>query len=153
MKFISLLLGLITLLLMETAYASLMIYPANGQDSAQQQDDEGACFSWAKNETGIDPMAAGVEAPTSAQQQSGGAVGGALKGAAIGGIVGGSDGAKTGAAVGVVGGRSRQNSRNRSAQQQQQAQAEQANSINAENQATFERAYGVCLQGRGYTVS
>ena len=153
MKFISLLLGLITLLLMETVYASLMIYPANGQDSAQQQNDEGACFSWAKNETGIDPMAAGVEAPTSAQQQSGGAVGGALKGAAIGGIVGGSDGAKTGAAVGVVGGRSRQNSRNRSAQQQQQAQAEQANSINAENQATFERAYGVCLQGRGYTVS
>jgi hypothetical protein len=153
MKFISLLLGLATLLLMGTASAALMIYPANGQDTAQQQADEGACFSWAKNQTGIDPMAGAVAAPTSAQQQSGGAVGGALKGAAIGGIVGGSSGAKTGAAVGAVGGRSRQNSRNRSAQQQQQAQAQQANSINAENQATFEKAYGVCLQGRGYSVS
>jgi len=153
MKFISLLLGLATLLLMGTASAALMVYPANGQDAVQQQTDEGACFSWARNETGIDPMAAGVVAPTSATQQSGRAVGGAVKGAAIGGIVGGSSGAKTGAAVGVVTGRSRQNRSNRSAQQQQQAQAEQANSINAQNQATFERAYGVCLQGRGYSVS
>lgn len=153
MKFISLLLGLVTLPFMGTASAALMVYPANGQDRAQQEADEGGCFSWARNETGIDPMAAGVTAPTSAPQQSGRAVGGAVKGAAIGGIVGGSSGAKTGAAVGAVGGRSRQNSANRSAQQQQQAQAEQANSINAQNQATFEKAYGVCLQGRGYTVS
>jgi hypothetical protein len=47
----------------------------------------------------------------------------------------------------------RQNSRNKSAQQQQQQQAQQAQDINAQNKATFDKAYGVCMQGRGYTVS
>ncbi|HIG40875.1 MAG: hypothetical protein ABGY96_26210 [bacterium] len=153
MKFTSTLIGLAALMLTGAASADLMIYPANGQDSAQQQSDEGECFVWARNETGIDPMAQQATAPTSTQQQSGGGVGGALKGAAIGGIVDGSDGAKTGAAVGVLAGRSRQNRHNRHAQQQQQAQAEQAQAVNAQNKATFDRAYGVCLQGRGYTVS
>ncbi len=153
MKFTSTLIGLAALMLTGAASADLMIYPANGQDSAQQQSDEGECFVWARNETGIDPMAQQATAPTSTQQQSGGGGGGAVKGAAIGGIVDGSDGAKTGAAVGVLAGRSRQNRHNRHAQQQQQAQAEQAQAVNAQNKATFDRAYGVCLQGRGYTVS
>jgi hypothetical protein len=153
MKFPSIPLSLCALLLSGTAYSDIMVYPANGQDKAQQQEDEGACFVWAKNETGIDPMAQQAQASTSSTQQSGGAVGGAVRGAAIGGIVGGSDGAKTGAAVGAAGGRMRQNSRNRSSQQQQQQQNQQAQDINAQNKATFDRAYGVCMQGRGYTVS
>ena len=153
MKFPSIPLSFCALLLSGTAYSDIMVYPANGQDKAQQQEDEGACFVWAKNETGIDPMAAPVQVSTESTQQSGRAVGGAARGAAIGGIVGGSDGAKTGAAVSAVGGRMRQNSRNKSAQQQQQQQAQQAQDINAQNKATFDRAYGVCMQGRGYTVS
>ena len=153
MKFSSTLLAFAALILTGAAFADPIIYPANGQDSAQQQSDEGECFVWAKNETGIDPMAQQATAPTSAPQQSGGGAGGALRGAAVGGIVDGSDGAKTGAAVGVVAGRSRQNRANRQAQQQQQAQAEQAQAVNSQNKATFDRAYGACLQGRGYTVT
>jgi hypothetical protein len=38
------------------ATADLIIYPAEGQDSATQDKDEGECFIWARNETGIDPM-------------------------------------------------------------------------------------------------
>ena len=34
-----------------------------------------------------------------------------------------------------------------------QQQAEQAQQTNANNKATFDRAYGVCMQGRGDTVS
>jgi len=134
-----------------SVYADLMIYPASGQDAAQQQKDEGECFVWARNQTGIDPMAAPATAPTTAQQQSGRGARGAVGGAIIGGIVDGSDGAKKGAAVGAVTGRSRQNRSNQAAQQQQQ-QAQQAQQVNAQNKATFDKAYGVCLQGRGYTV-
>ena len=153
MKFPSIPLSMCALLMSGAAYSDVMVYPANGQDKAQQQEDEGSCFVWAKNETGIDPMAQQAQAPTTSTQQSGGAVGGAARGAIIGGIVDGSDGAKTGAAVGAAGGRMRQNKRNRSSQQQQQQQAQQAQDINAQNKATFDRAYGVCMQGRGYSVS
>jgi hypothetical protein len=152
MKCRSIFLSLLMCGLTGSVYADLMIYPASGQDSAQQQKDEGECFVWARNQTGIDPMAAPATAPTTTQQQSGRAVRGAAGGAIIGGIVDGSDGAKKGAGVGVVTGRSRQNRSNRAAQQNQQQQAQQAQSINAQNKATFDKAYGVCLQGRGYTV-
>ncbi len=154
MKFNLTLFTLALLILAESAYSSdIIVYPATGQDAAQQKEDEGGCFVWAREQTGIDPMAQQATAPTAAKQQAGGAVGGAARGAIVGGIVDGSDGAKKGAAIGAVGGRMRQNRRNRAAQQKQQQQAQQAQSINASNKATFDKAYGVCLQGRGYTVS
>lgn len=140
------------LLLSFTTQADIMVYPAKGQDSATQQQDEGECFIWAKNQTGIDPMSPVAAATPQAPQQQGRAVGGAARGAIIGGIVDGSDGAKTGAAIGAVGGRMRQNSSNKASSQQAQQSTEQANQINAQNKDTFDRAYGVCLQGRGYTV-
>ena len=34
----------------------LIIYPAKGQSQAQQNKDEGECQTWAKNNTGIDPL-------------------------------------------------------------------------------------------------
>lgn len=37
--------------------ANPIVYPAQGQDMAQQQKDEGECFIWAKNQTGFDPLA------------------------------------------------------------------------------------------------
>ena len=132
--------------------SDLVIYPAQGQSSEQQKTDEGECFIWARNETGIDPLAADAAPPPPAQQSGGGAVGGAARGAIIGGIVDGSDGAKTGAAVGVVGGAMRQNSKNRAAAQKNQQNQQQAQATNTQNKAAFNKAYGVCLQGRGYTV-
>src|SRR5215469_16741062 len=33
------------------------VFPSNGQDSAQQQQDEASCFNWAKGNTGFDPLA------------------------------------------------------------------------------------------------
>jgi hypothetical protein len=143
---------LVALLNVNFADANLVIYPAQGQSAEQQQKDEGECYTWAKNQTGIDPLAADVAAAPSTQQSAGGAVGGAAGGAIIGGIVDGSDGAKTGAAVGLVGGRMRQNSKNRAAAQNNQQNQQQAQATNSENKATFNKAYGVCLQGRGYTV-
>lgn len=42
-----------------TALASdLMIYPNKGQSQKKQDQDQSACYSWAKNKSGFDPMAA-----------------------------------------------------------------------------------------------
>jgi len=105
MKLSTTIFSIAALLCFGSASASeLVIYPAQGQSAEQQKTDEGECFIWARNETGIDPLAADAAPPPPAQQSAGGAVGGAARGAIIGGIVDGSDGAKTGAAIGVVGG-------------------------------------------------
>ncbi len=135
------------------AQAKPIVYPSKGQSAQQQQKDEGECYVWAKNTTGIDPAAV-ASAPAPAQQ-SGPAVGGgerargALRGAVVGGIIDGGDGAGKGAAVGVVAGgaRARNNQKSQNAQAQQQAQSQKQDAIN-----TFYRAQGACLEGRGYTI-
>src|SRR5262245_20737527 len=107
-----------------------IVYPAKGQSVQQQQKDDGQCLAWAKQNTGIDPVAASAPPP----QQTGPAVGGgervrgaargAVGGAVIGGITGDAgDGAAVGAAAGTMAGgaRARQNQRAQN-QQAQQAQ-------------------------------
>ena len=39
------------------------VYPAHGQSPQKQQDDEGACYGWAKQSTGIDPVAVAQAPP------------------------------------------------------------------------------------------
>jgi hypothetical protein len=120
------------------------VYPAKKQTAEQQKKDDGECLAWAKKDTGIDPVAASQPAP----QQTGPAVGGGerLKGAAGGAVIGGIAGdAGAGAAVGtVVGGvkaRKNQDAQNQQAQQQQQG------ALNK-----YYKAYGACMEGRGYSV-
>ena len=120
------------------------VYPAKKQTAEQQKKDDGECLAWAKKDTGIDPVAASQPAP----QQTGPAVGGGegLKGAAGGAVIGGIAGdAGAGAAVGtVVGGvKARQNQ----GAQNQQAQQQQQQAMN-----TYYKAYGACMEGRGYSV-
>jgi hypothetical protein len=125
------------------AQAKPVAYPAKGQSAQQQQKDDGECYAWAKNKTGIDPAAVAAAPPPSGPAVGGGErARGAVRGAAVGGIVDGGDGARTGAAVGVVAGgaRARQN-------QKGQQQAAQAGSID-----TYNRAYAACMEGRGYSI-
>lgn len=120
-------------------------YPAKGQSAQQQKKDDGACYEWSKNKTGIDPaVVAQTPAPPTGPAVGGGErVKGAVGGAVVGGIAGGHGG--EGAAVGVVvgGHKARQNQ----AAQQQNAEAQKAETMN-----TFYRAYGACMEGRGYTL-
>ena len=129
-----------------------IVYPAKDQSAEQQKKDDSACLSWAKKNTGIDPAAASAPAP----QQTGPAVGGgervqgaargAVGGAVIGGIAGDAGtGAGIGAAAGVMAGGAR-------ARQNQQAQNQQAQQQQQQKLATYYRAYGACMEGRGYTV-
>ena len=68
----------------------LFVFPAKNQSSSQQSTDEGACYGWAKSQTGIDPVNIKPPAPAQPSQEqaasSGGGerVRGAAKGAAGG---------------------------------------------------------------------
>ena len=144
------------------ATLGLFVYPGTGQDAAKQGQDENECYLWARGQTGIDPTvateAAAVEAP------KGGAVKGAARGAAKGAVVGevadnrtigdeghldAGEGAATGAAVGAAKGRRAQ----KKAGKQAEAQAQQtAQTQDAQKKDTFKKAWGACLEGRGYSV-
>jgi len=132
--------------------ADLYVYPAQGQTPEQQTQDEAACYQFARQQTGFDPMAAPTATSAQPQQQGsvvGGAARGALVGAAVGAIAGDAgEGAAMGAAAGGLMGGMRRNSTRRQQDdwQQQQQQAYQA------NRNEYNRAYGACLEGRGYTV-
>lgn len=126
------------------------VYPAHGQSSSKQQQDDGACYSWAKGNTGIDPaVVAGTPPPP--QGPTGARARGAARGAAAGAIVGdvNHNDAGHGAAVGATAGAIAGGARSRR-QHAAQAQAAQANTQATMN--TYWHAYAACMQGRGYTV-
>ena len=132
-----------------------IIYPAKGQSPQKQNTDTAECQLWAKQTTGVDPVAIaqqGANQPAAPQQQGGmlkGAAGGAALGAMGGAIAGDAGkGAAIGAVTGTVVGGVRQRRRNQAATEQQQAGQQQA----SQQMATFSRAVGVCMTGRGYTV-
>lgn len=127
-----------------------VIYPAKGQNTEQQQKDEGECYVWAKNATGVDPvaLAAPAAAPPPAKGQ---AAKGALRGAAGGALVGEvvddnpGGGAAAGAVVGAA--RSAQKGRQAQAQQQSQARAGQQQAMDSYN-----RGFAACMEGRSYVL-
>jgi uncharacterized protein YcfJ len=131
----------------------LFVYPGSGQDTAKQAQDENLCYAWARQQTGIDPTVAAppVEA---AEVQRGdtvkGAAGGAVVGTAVGAIVGETG---EGAAVGAVAGAAKGRRERKKKKKEAEVQAQQATQ-NQETQRkdTFKKAWGACLEGRGYSV-
>jgi len=57
----------------------LMVFPANGQGEEQMEKDKYECYSWAKKESGFDPMEIpkATEHPPQQQARGGGVVRGA----------------------------------------------------------------------------
>ncbi|MBW2412647.1 MAG: hypothetical protein JRF72_22850 [Deltaproteobacteria bacterium] len=140
----------------------LIIYPAQGQSEEQTEKEKFECYTWAKKETGFDPMqtpTATRPPPKKEDPQGGvakGAVVGGAGGAIAGGILGGKKGAGTGALIGagggaLIGGMRRSNQRDREEKARQDWEREQANAYHQKRSA-YNRAYGACLEGRGYTV-
>ncbi len=121
----------------------LVIYPNKGQGQQQMEKDKYDCYSWAKQQTGFDPTEL---PPTQAsKEQQGSEAKGAARGAAIGGIGGDvAKGAARGTAIGLIVKR---------AKSKKAAKAEQQQTADYEAKRTeYDRAYGACLEGRGYTV-
>lgn len=128
-----------------TAYAAQepVVFPAKGQSNDKMETDKYACYQWAKGQTGVDPMQGATASSASTTEGAGRT---AAKGAAlgaVGGAIGGNagKGAAIGAATGgIIGG-----ARKRQSQKQQEASAQGS-------KAEYNRAWGACMEGKGYTV-
>jgi hypothetical protein len=147
-----------------------VIYPAKGQSAKQQDQDRYECHTWARGQSGFDPT---QSAPTSAPTQTAAVAtnGASSSGAPVSGMAAGAMGgaavaelthhdAGRGAAAGAIGGAVIQRVKQQQAAQQQQAKqqaaqqqaSQQQASARGQQRATYERAMGACMEGRGYTV-
>jgi hypothetical protein len=148
-----------------------VVYPSKGQSDAQQQKDRTECSSWATQQTGYDPAKIAQQqaeqarqaqqAQTAAPAAPGGQVarssaGGAAGGAALGAIAGNAGrGAAIGAAAGAAGGEAQRQQQAAAQQQAQQAASQQQAAQNAatnQKLGEYQRSFGACMTGRGYTV-
>jgi hypothetical protein len=154
------------------------VFPKKDQSAEQQQKDETECFDSAQAQSGVDPGKPAPRPPTAAQQEAvaqeaarnapqasaeraRGAARGAVVGAVGGAILGAPGaGAAVGAGAGTMRGGSAQRQANANAQQQaaanavakqKQAYARKKAAYDKE-QESFKRAFGACLDARGYSV-
>jgi hypothetical protein len=145
------------------------VFPAKGQETSQQSQDEAACYEWAVGNTGTDPFELSKQEQADAQQaqadqqaaaQAGQGSGarGAVRGAAAGALIGeianddASEGAAWGAAAGAVRGRRQGRQAQQQAQQQASAQSEQRSAATEEQLTNFKNAFSVCLEAKEYMV-
>ena len=131
-----------------------VIYPAKGQSGRQQDHDKYECYDWARGQSGFDP-ARPSEPPASSSSNPPGAktgamVRGAIGGAAIGELA--NHDAGRGAAVGALGGAAIERVRQQQVAQAKQQQSAQQQAVRNQQRATYERAFGACMEARGYVV-
>jgi len=151
------------------ATMNVHVFPADGQATEQQSRDEAACYTWAANNTGVDPFDLSRRAEQESQQAdqarqeaqragagagAGGAVAGAAGGALIGQIVSSDPGrgAAWGAGAGLIGGRRARRQAQARATQQVDLQAGQQQRATQEQITGFTNSFAVCLEGKGYMV-
>ena len=133
----------------------LYIFPSNDQTQEQQDGDEIACYKWAMEQTGYDPInPPQIQAEQTQTGPDGSAVRGAARGAAAGAAIGAIAGdAGQGAAIGAVaGGLGGRRARAANQQAQQQQATAQAEAKEAELENNFKKAFSACMEGKGYTV-
>ena len=135
-----------------------IIYPAQNQTQEQLEKDKFECYSWAKGQTGFDPMVTPqTQSPPPVQATGPNRRRGVVGGAAVGGIVGATQGefgkgAAIGAGAGAVGGGVRNRRVQSQNQQRTEAWAQQEAAQYQKNRDGYNRAFSACLEGRGYTV-
>jgi hypothetical protein len=138
-----------------SASLGLYVFPSKDQTKEVQDADEMACYNWAKEQSGIDPInPPEVQAQQVDTSPDGTAVRTAARGAAAGAAIGAIAGdAGKGAAIGAAAGGMGGVRAKRMGDAQQQQQANQA--ATAQEQAmidSFKKAFSACMEGKGYTV-
>ena len=139
-----------------------IVYPAKGQSEDQMEKDKYQCYSWAKNQTGFDPMKTPTttSAPPAKEKEVWGAgktgVAGGATGAIVGGAAKGKKGAVRGGLIGaaggaLIGGARSSNQRNREAQKRKDWERKETNNY-VRARSEYNRAFGACMEGRGYSV-
>lgn len=133
----------------------LYVFPSKNQSAQTQSADESACYTWAKEQSGYDPLnPPKIEAAPVDTSPDGSAVKGAALGAAGGAAIGAIAGdAGKGAAIGaVVGGvRGRRVSKSSDASQAKSNEQAAANK-SAALLNDYKKAFSVCMEGKGYTI-
>lgn len=133
----------------------IFVFPAKDQKPEQQSKDEQDCYSWAIQQSGVDPLNMQATQPDAvAQGPDGSAVKGAAKGAVAGVAVGAIAGdAGKGAAIGAAAGgmKGAAGSKKKQAQQAEEAKKKAAAADQAKIDS-FKKAYSACLEGKGYSV-
>jgi hypothetical protein len=148
--------GLALLLSGRPAGSEIIAYPKNGQTQEQFQMDQYQCHQWATGQAGVDPtnpaqqpQPATPSGPPPPAAVAASATGGAIVGTMIGAISGHpGQGAAIGTAIGASTGMMRAGVKGKK-------QAEAKKKADGEAQAAlakYEKAYAVCLEGRGYQV-
>ena len=134
-----------------TTKLGIYVFPAQNQSADQQNKDENDCYTWAVQQSGVDPInPPKVEAQQVDTGPDGSMIRGGARGAAVGAAIGAIAGdAGKGAAIGAVAGgiRGRRAHRFGEAAAQQEAnntaQQTQENLMN-----NFKKAFSVCLEGK-----
>lgn len=133
--------------------ADPIIYPAKGQSKDKMEKDKYACYQWAKEQTKFDPMQAPAPVAATTTQPQGSPVKSAAKGAAGGAIIGAVAGdAGKGAAIGAAAGGTVGVAKKRRGEKEQQAAAQNQAATADQQRSEYNRAWGACLEGKGYTV-
>ena len=137
----------------------LIIYPAKGQSQEQMEKEKFECYTWAKQQTGFDPMQVpkATAPPPKEEAKKGGLVRGAGRGAVVGVAVGAiagdaGKGAAIGAASGGLVGGMRRKDQVASQQKAEDQWAKDQTENYVRKRSEYDRAYSVCLEGKGYTV-
>jgi hypothetical protein len=133
----------------------LYVFPSQNQDQATQDADEIACYKWAMEQTGYDPInPPQIQAEQVDTSPDGTAVRSAARGAAAGAAIGAiagdtGKGAAIGAAAGGMAGR---RGKKRGDQAEQQQNIEEAEAKEKALLDDFKKAFTVCMEGKGYTI-
>jgi hypothetical protein len=139
-----------------------IVYPAEGQSQDQTEKDKFECYTWARDQTGFDPMKTPTasSAPPSKEKEVWGAgktgIAGGAGGAIVGGAAAGKKGALRGGLIGaaggaLIGGVRSSNQRKREEQKRKEWEQREVNNYSrARNE--YNRAFGACMEGRGYSV-
>ena len=141
-----------------------IVYPAEGQSEDQMEKDKYQCYTWARDQTGFDPMKTPTtqSGPPSKEKKVWGAgktaVAGGAGGAVVGGIASGGSGKGilTGGLIGaaggaLIGGARSSSQRDREEKKRQEWERREANNY-ARARNKYNRAFGACMEGRGYSV-
>ena len=139
-----------------------IVYPAQGQSQDQMEQDKFECYRWARDQTGFDPMKTptATSGPPSKEKKVWGAgksgVAGGATGAVVGGLAKGKKGALRGGLIGagagaLIGGVRSSNQRNREEQNRKEWERRETNNY-ARARNEYNRAFGACMEGRGYSV-
>ena len=134
---------------------NLYVFPTQNQDQATQDADEIACYKWAMEQTGYDPInPPQIQAEQVDRSPDGAALKGAARGAAAGAAIGAiagdaGEGAAIGAAAGAMRGRRAKAVGDEKEQQQKNQEAAAKEKELLDN---FKKAYSACMEGKGYTV-